>query len=114
MSSPTDAVLDRELALTRVGGDAELLREIAVLFLEDYPQSLAEIREALDRGDAHKIERTAHGLKGSVANFGAANAVSAAKQIENLGRAKQLEEVGAVLVTLELALATLRPELEAL
>ena len=109
-----ETVLDRELAMTRVGGDAELLKEIAILFLDDYPSALSDLHHALDRGDARAVERTAHGLKGSVANFGASTAVEAARSIENLGRAQKLAEVAQVLGTLELALAALRPELESL
>ena len=36
--------LDREVALARVGGDPELLKEIAVLFLENYQAWLSELR----------------------------------------------------------------------
>ena len=108
----TGSTLDRDMALSRVGGDAELLKEIAVLFLDDYPKALAEIRDALARGDARGVERSAHGLKGSVANFGAHSAVDAARIIEELGRNQQLAEVAHVLQTLDLALAALRPELE--
>lgn len=109
-----ETVLDRELAMTRVGGDAELLKEIAILFLDDYPSALSDLHQALDRGDARAVERTAHGLKGSVANFGASTAVEAARSIENLGRSQKLAEAAQVLNTLELALAALRPELESL
>jgi len=108
------ALLDRTLAMSRVGGDAELLREIAVLFLEDYPRVLDELREALSRQDFKTVERTAHGLKGSVSNFGAPAAVEAARAIEMLGREQRLAEVSQVIHTLELALAALRPELESL
>ena len=106
--------VDRQVALSRVGGDVQLLKEIAVLFLDDYPKALAGLREAAAKGDAKEVERTAHGLKGSVANFGARAAVEAALAIEGLGRTRQLAEVEHVLQTLELALAALRPELEAL
>ncbi len=108
------APLDRALAMSRVGGDAELLREIAVLFLEDYPRVLDELRNAIARQDFRTVERTAHGLKGSVSNFGAAAAVEAARAIEVLGRTHQLGEVSQVIRSLELALAALRPELESL
>ncbi len=106
--------LDREVALARVGGDAELLREIAMLFVEDYPKVLDELRDAIARGDAERVERTAHGLKGSVSTFGARPAMEAARTLEALGRARQFEEIRQVLTTLELALAALRPELESL
>jgi two-component system, sensor histidine kinase and response regulator len=106
--------LDRELALSRVGGDAELLKEIAALFMEDYPNALAEIRAATARGDAKGVERAAHGLKGSVANFGAQAAADAALQIEQIGRAGDLSRAREAIDTLARALDALRPELEAL
>jgi two-component system sensor histidine kinase/response regulator len=114
MRSVTGTALDREVALSRVGGDAELLKEIAVLFLDDYPRQVSELREAMIQGDARKVERVAHGIKGSVSNFGAPAAVDAAMMLEGMGRDQQLGEIAHVLNTLELALAALRPELESL
>ena len=114
MDSSTPAILDREVALARAGGDIELLREIATLFLENYSHWLNDLRGAVSSGNAHAIERSAHALKGSVANFGAGRAVEAAAQIENMGRRGDLAEVAEVLHTLELALAALRPELASL
>lgn len=110
----SDALFDKAVALSRVGGDVELLKEIAILFLDDYPKSLIELREAVEARDAKRVERTAHGLKGSVSNFGARTAVDAAFQLESMGRAQKLVEVEQVLSTLELALAALRSELESL
>ena|SRR5947209_6847436 len=114
--TPAQPLLDRELALGRVGGDLELLKEIAVLFLETYPESLEELQTAALQNDAKALERSAHGLKGSVANFGAAPAVEAARCLEQMGRSSRLESesVTAALQSLEDALASLRPELEAL
>ena len=106
--------LDREVALMRVGGDVELLREIANLFLENYDAWLGEIKSAAARGDALAIEHSAHGLKGSVANFGAQAAVDAALELEQFGRSRDLSQVPSSLAALESALAHLRPELESL
>ena len=106
--------LDRALALSRVGGDAELLKEIAALFIEDYPNVLAELRAAAARADAHGVERAAHGLKGSVANFGAQAAVDAAFQLEQMGRAGDLSRVREAIDALARALDALHPELNAL
>jgi HPt (histidine-containing phosphotransfer) domain-containing protein len=110
----SEALFDKAVALSRVGGDEELLKEIAVLFLDDYPKSLTELREAVEARDAKRVERSAHGLKGSVSNFGARPAVDAALKLETMGRAQELVEVEQVLRSLELALALLRPELESL
>jgi len=109
-----DSVFDKEVALSRVGGDEELLKEIAILFLDDYPKSLSELHAAIETGDAKRLERSAHGLKGSVSNFGARPAVDAALQLEIMGRGQQMDEVEQVLHALELSLAALRPELESL
>jgi HPt (histidine-containing phosphotransfer) domain-containing protein len=107
-------VLDHELAMIRVGGDAELLKELAQLFLEEYPRLVAELHAAHASGDAHQVERTAHGLKGSIANFGARQAVEAALQIEQLGRQGDLGPVGELLATLDLVLLALHGELDQL
>jgi two-component system sensor histidine kinase/response regulator len=107
-------ILDRTVALARVGGDIELLKEIAELFLEEYPQVVSDLHKALEAGDSKAVERTAHGLKGSVANFGARAVVDAALELERLGRAQKLAEVSHVLSSLELALAALHGELAAI
>jgi two-component system sensor histidine kinase/response regulator len=106
--------LDRDLALSRVGGDADLLKEIAALFIEEYPKVLTELRAAAARGDPRRVERAAHGLKGSVANFGAQAAVDAAFELEQMGRASDLSRVGEAIDALARALDALHPELKAL
>ena len=106
--------LDREIALSRVGGDTELLKEIAALFLENYNVWLGELHQAVSRGDAKAVEQAAHGLKGSVANFGAQAVVEAALKLESVGRSRDLTDVSSSLTALESALAALRPELESL
>jgi two-component system sensor histidine kinase/response regulator len=111
---PARRVVDRELALARVGGDETLLKEIAELFLADYPNALRDLRQAVARTDADALERAAHGLKGSVANFGAQPVVDAAQKLENMGRSRTLEDAGSALTALELALDALRPELQSL
>ena len=91
-----------------------MLKEIAVLFLDEYPRSLDEIHKALSAGDARTLERSAHGLKGAVANFGARAAVDAAFQLEQLGRAHKLDQVPPALAALERTLACLHAELSSI
>jgi HPt (histidine-containing phosphotransfer) domain-containing protein len=109
-----EQVLDRATALARVGGDLELLKEIAALFLDEYPRALDDMRRALATGDAKTLERSAHGLKGSVANFGARAAVDAAFQLEQFGRAHKLDQVPPALTALERTLACLHAELSSI
>jgi HPt (histidine-containing phosphotransfer) domain-containing protein len=107
-------VLNRALALSRVGGDEDLLREIAGLFLEDYPQLVDKIRAALESNDAHALERASHSLKGSVANFCADSAYQAALELERIGRANDMAHAREAYERLDASLKSLQPELLAL
>jgi HPt (histidine-containing phosphotransfer) domain-containing protein len=109
-----ETIFDREVALSNVDGDAALLKEIATLFLGEYPTDLQALRDAVARGDAELAERKAHALKGSVSNFGSRAARKAASEIEDLGRARKLAEAAPALDQLETALAALRRALESL
>ncbi|MEO8027194.1 MAG: PAS domain S-box protein [Bryobacteraceae bacterium] len=109
-----EPLMDVAAALNRVDGDRELLREVARLFESDYPRSITEIRDAIAADDALKVERSAHGLKGSVANFGAAAAVSAALSLETMGRSGNLHGAAAELERLEAVLVRLQSELSRL
>ena len=114
MGNHRQAVLDRDAVLDRVGGDESLLKEITDIFLSEYPVLLAEIREAIQRRDATKLEQCAHTLKGCVSNFGADAATSAAYELEMLARRKSLDEAPEALRALELHFAVLTPALESL
>lgn len=106
--------LDEALALSRVGGDRDLLKEVVELFLSDYPNTLDKIRDAVSAQDAHALEHHAHSLKGSVSTFGAQGAFDAALALERKGRNGDLAGIEEGLGRLESALGTLRPELETL
>lgn len=95
---------DLSAALERVGGDQELLKEIADLFLEDAPQILAAVRSAVESGDAEGLQRAAHSLKGSVANFGAEEAVRSAYSLEQMGQENNLSGASDALEVLEVEL----------
>ncbi|MCX6622413.1 MAG: Hpt domain-containing protein [Acidobacteria bacterium] len=103
--------LDREEALDRVGGDLELLQEVAALFLEEYPVLLDHIRQAIGAGDALALEHSAHSLKGSVGNFGAKSAHEAAFQLELAGRTHDLSRAPERLAKLESSLSHLHVSL---
>ena len=106
--------LNRALALERVGGDEDLLKEIAGLFLEDYPSLITKIEQSLAASDPHNLERAAHSLKGSVANFGSDAAYQAALDLEQIGRSKNLEHATEAYARLNEVMSYVCPELEAL
>jgi len=76
------AVLDREIAIARTGGDRALLAELAGIFLEETPETLSRIERALEARDAPSIERLAHRLKGALLTLAAPAASRAALDLE--------------------------------
>jgi signal transduction histidine kinase/DNA-binding response OmpR family regulator len=82
--------------LARVGGDRELLAEISRLFVDDAPVHLQKIRQALDASDGEALRRAAHGLKGAAANFDATAVVSAARELEEIGRTGRFDTAEAL------------------
>lgn len=107
-------IMDRDIALARLGGDADLLKQLAVLFLADYPSVISDLRAAMERGDVLCVERAASILKGSLNIFVASAAIDAAARVEFLVRAQKLTEVPAAVASLEEVLAALSVELKGL
>jgi HPt (histidine-containing phosphotransfer) domain-containing protein len=95
------------------GGDAELLREVAGLFLRDCPGRLSDVRDAVGRRDGTALARAAHSLKGSVANFAADLAVAAAQRLQLIGRTGDWAEVDQALADLETEIENLTRTLQA-
>lgn len=108
------AAIDRDTALSRVGGDEDLLREIGALFLEECRPAIVELRSAVEARDAHLIEHKAHSLKGSLSTFGTGPAFQAALELERQGRSRDLERVDSNLLAFESSLEILCAELQAL
>ncbi len=106
-----EPLVDRAALWKRVGGNGPLLRQIVELFFEEAPRLLRDIREALLRWDARRVQSAAHTLKGAVANFKAPAAREAAERVEFLGRAGDLAGAAEAYAGLEAELHRLRPVL---
>ena len=109
-----DGVVDREAVLERVGGDTDLLRELVDLFTDDSLRLVDRIRRAVMKKDADDLEEAAHGLKGSVLNFGAKSVADIAQGLETMGKNRDLTQVQNVVVELERQVQKLRAELKAM
>ena len=85
---------DENALMERVDGDVEFLDETITMLDEDSPALLDEILAAAGSGDAAALIRSAHALKGMVANFCAEPAETAARELETMGREGRLANVG--------------------
>jgi HPt (histidine-containing phosphotransfer) domain-containing protein len=74
-----------------VGGDDEFLADLIDTFLKDAPQMLADIRQALETGDAETLRRIAHSLKSNSDSFGAMALGELCRELERMGKANALE-----------------------
>jgi two-component system sensor histidine kinase/response regulator len=104
---------DEAAVLAYIGGDRELLSEMADLFLQDVPTLLSTVRQAAERRDSVALERAAHKLKGALSHFSARTAFEAAAHLEEMGRRKDPSQAHQALADLEHAVGRLQDRLAA-
>ena len=114
MGNPAESgVLDMEAMLRRVDGDGDLLKDMAVMFIEDLPARLGLIRSLLDGDHLADLSRAAHGLKGAVANFTDGPAFKAVRALEEAARAGDAGAVPALWADLDRAVADMVAAIQA-
>lgn len=86
-------VLDIDRALCDVGGDRELLSELAGFFAEDAPKICDELATATNQQSWDRAVKLAHSLKNMASQFRAEPTTSLAASLENLLRLKARDEV---------------------
>jgi HPt (histidine-containing phosphotransfer) domain-containing protein len=92
---------DLDIAMSHVGGDTELLAELAELFVKDYPRLLKEMQDAVSADDHAVLERGAHTLKGRLAFFGVHEIRDKALALEMMGRNHQVSTAAQMLAEVE-------------
>jgi HPt (histidine-containing phosphotransfer) domain-containing protein len=93
---------------SRVEEDRALANELIELFFADGPRLFEAVRMAVLGNDAAALQRSAHALKGTVANFSAKPATDAAWLLENMGRTCDLSGMDEAYADLDCQLALLR------
>ncbi|MFO0902081.1 MAG: response regulator [Pirellulales bacterium] len=110
--STSAASVDWTAALANVEGDPELLREVVQMLLDEAPRLLAELRDALSRGDLATTATRTHMLRGSLRLFGPTRAVELAQMLETAAHRDELESARAIGRELEAAYVQLADELK--
>jgi CheY-like chemotaxis protein/HPt (histidine-containing phosphotransfer) domain-containing protein len=110
----SDKPIDERSLLDGVGGDRQILRKLIKIFLEDSGRMLKTLRNAVESRNADLIAASAHALKGASANFGRNSVFNTATQLEQAGRAGQMDGIPAQVEKLEKDLAVLRKRLQIL
>ena len=94
-------------------GEPDLLRELIEMFLADAEPRLASLREAEGQANALVVEREAHALKGSCANFGARPMARICERLQSAGRSGGLAQAPALLAQLQVEYERVRTALQA-
>jgi HPt (histidine-containing phosphotransfer) domain-containing protein len=82
-------------------GQPDLLGKVLGLFVQNSRELVDTLRHAVEQQDAQTVFRTAHTLKSSCANVGAAGLAEQCKTLEALGRQNQLARASDVFEQIE-------------
>ncbi len=78
-------------ALEVVGEDVDILRDAVAMSLEEVPEQLRELEDAMARQDAKGVEAKAHRLKGVMGNVGGMIACEIGQRLETMGDQGELD-----------------------
>jgi HPt (histidine-containing phosphotransfer) domain-containing protein len=106
------AALDFDEVLNQLGGDKQLLKELAGLFLKNSPKTLAALRHGVRAGDNDGVQAAAHTLKGTLSHLAAKDAVATAEELESRGRERNLEGAKDLIDRLERQVGEAQRQLE--
>jgi HPt (histidine-containing phosphotransfer) domain-containing protein len=106
-------IFDTEELLVRVDNDRELLRDLLVIFREEFPRILRTLREAVEAQDGNRVATAAHNLKGMLLNLAANQAAITAGRLEQLGRRGEASRYAEVFAVFEGDTGKLLPQLDA-
>ena len=95
----------------RLMGDKTIIRHIMASFAASLPAQIEALRSAITSGDAPRIARAAHSIKGAAANLSAMPLRESCAAMETAAKSGDLEAVQSAWCSLEKADTELRPVL---
>jgi len=84
-----NAIIDLAELLARVENDRGLMRELLLIFKDEFPGHVQALRDAVDSMDGDRVTAEAHTLKGMLSNLAATSAADAAARLEQLGQNRE-------------------------
>jgi hypothetical protein len=96
-----DVPVDVELLLEVGGGNGPGVQDLVEFYLQKARAVIEDLKQYLAAGDFQHLERAAHSLKGSSATCGMRAVVPALRELEELGRSQQREQMEETLQRIE-------------
>ncbi len=88
----SEQVVNLEQALERLGDDKEFILELLTELTEQVDKTIPQFEEAIKSSNYDQINSLAHGLKGASANLNADQMAELFKELEILGKNKNLAQ----------------------
>ena len=107
-------LIDGDRILDMAMGDTEFLAELIELFMSTVPEQMCEIGLAIERKQAETLAITAHGFKGTVANYTREEPFRLIQRLEDDGKSNQLQDASISYAALENEMQELISELNML
>jgi HPt (histidine-containing phosphotransfer) domain-containing protein len=104
--------IDWDSILEAMDGNVDILRVVVQQAMDEFPDLMGQLEEAVARVDAERVARVAHTIKGSVRLFGAVEAATLAAEMEQLGTAGLLTDTKSVLERLQVEMRQLCAKLK--
>ena len=90
------------------------MQRVVSAYVDDTPQHLVALRQAIAGLDALGVRKVAHSLKSASANVGADTFARLCKQLEQLGRDETTEGASGILTDMEQEFQAVRHSLSAI
>ncbi len=100
-------VFDVADLMTRIADDLELGRELVQAFLDEIPDQIEQLRQAIEKSNVETVRRAAHSIKGAAANVSGKSLQAIAWEMEQLGKAGRAKEIASLMPELEQRFDTL-------
>jgi len=110
--NPGAVAFDQEDLVERLMGNEDLARRIARGFVDDMPNQLALLAQAVSNFDAPAVRMVAHSIKGAAANVGGLEMREVAWKLEQTGGAADLVAAAAALPELSASFERAKPIFE--
>jgi response regulator RpfG family c-di-GMP phosphodiesterase len=105
-------VFNREVFLERMMGDEDFAHEVATGFFHEMPMLLSAMMKEFAHGDLESIWKQAHKIKGSASNVGGELLANVAYEIEQAGKAGDMDGITHSIPELEMQSARLNEALQ--
>jgi HPt (histidine-containing phosphotransfer) domain-containing protein len=102
----------KDILMKKFSDDTEMLRDTIIIFLEESPDQLIAMKNAILNKDKEKLQFNAHKIKGSIGVFDEGDLYYDASMLEEIGKAGKMDEADSMILSFEDRFINLREELK--